>query len=136
MQRNVYFLGKQPAQQQQQFYQPTQQQNSYTPELFDDMSAYHQQPQQTTPPSSMMQPQQPHTQPAQMTFPGQELLQDPMANMATNMAMQYGQQFMPAGKEFVEKKVNTKLSSLNFEYYQSCIVITIDPDLFSSLLAG
>jgi len=108
--------GKQPPQQQQ-FYQPSQQQNSYTPELFDDMSAYNQPPQQTTPPSSMMQPNQP-MQPAQMTFPGQELLQDPnMANMATNMAMQYGQQFMPAGKEFVEKKLDHFLSVSKLKYY-------------------
>ena len=60
--------------------------------------------QQHSPPSSMMSPQQPQYQAGgatQQSFPGQDLLQDPMASMA----MQYGQSFMPAGKEFVEKKV-------------------------------
>ena len=72
------------------------------------MSSSHQS-QDVSPPSSMMAPQQPH-QPTptgqsaaspQMMFPGQDLLSNPMANVA----MQYGQSFMPAGKEFVEKKV-------------------------------
>lgn len=53
-----------------------------------------QQPQQPTPTGqSAASPQ--------MMFPGQDLLSNPMANVA----MQYGQSFMPAGKEFVEKKV-------------------------------
>lgn len=49
------------------------------------------------------QQQQPmtHQQQTQPQFPGQNLMNDPMASMA----MQYGSAFVPAGKEFVEKKV-------------------------------
>lgn len=98
------FLGKQPQAQQQQFY-ANQNYSSYTPELFDDMSSSHQS-QDVSPPSSMMTPQQPtptgqSAASPQMMFQGQDLLSNPMANVA----MQYGQSFMPAGKEFVEKKV-------------------------------
>lgn len=72
------------------------------------MSSSHQS-QNVSPPSSMMTPQQPQqptlsdqsTAAPQMMFPGQDLLANPMANVA----MQYGQSFMPAGKDFVEKKV-------------------------------
>ena len=42
----------------------------------------------------------------QQFYPGQEFLQNnPGANMAANMAMQYGQTFVPAAGEYVEKKV-------------------------------
>lgn len=92
---------------QQPFYQPQEQ--SYTPELFDDMS-YNQQV-----PQHHFQPQQVPSQQtgSQQMFPGQDILKDPVANMA----MQYGQSFMPAGKEFVEKKIDHFLSVSKLKYY-------------------
>ena len=72
-------MSYQETAQQQQFYQPQHQQQSFQQQ--------HQQQQQ------MNQ--------SQSEFPGQELLNDPVASMA----MQYGSAFVPAGKEFVEKKV-------------------------------
>jgi len=100
-----YIIGKQQqTHQHQQFYQPHHQASDpYKPELFDDMSSYNQMPQhqQQQPTAHNIPSQPPNQQAPQMMFPGQDLLKDPVANMA----MQYGQSFMPVGKEFVEKKV-------------------------------
>ena len=62
---------------------------SSTP-LFDDTSGY----------SDYNMAQQPETQ-QQTMFPGQTLINDPMASMA----VQYGSQMADSGKEFVGKKV-------------------------------
>lgn len=62
-------------------------------QLFDDMSGYNNEP------NMIQHPNSTHEQ--HEAFPGQPFLQDPMANMA----VQYGSKFVPAGKEFVEKKV-------------------------------
>ncbi|XP_005097008.1 protein YIF1B-B [Aplysia californica] len=46
-------------------------------------------------------------------FPGQQLLNDPMANMA----MQYGQQLAGQGKDIVNKNVEKYISSSKLKYY-------------------
>jgi len=91
-------------------------QNFGSTELFEDISTYNN-------PSMMQQPPSPYTPqpPPPQThhggqpqmFPGQQILQDPMASMA----MQYGSQFVPAGKEFVEKKLDHFLSVSKLKYY-------------------
>lgn len=67
--------------------------------------------QQPPSPYTPQPPPQPHHGGQPQMFPGQQILQDPMASMA----MQYGSQFVPAGKEFVEKKVRYSLQ------YSSCV---------------
>ena len=82
----------------------TQQQTFTSNELFNDIST----PYNTTM-SAQNFPVQPHLQqqqpesPQQPSFPGQQILND---NPMAGIAMQYGSQFVPAGKEFVEKKVD------------------------------
>ena len=67
-------------------------------QLFEDTSSYGN--------AGMFQEHDLHSQPQQSMYPGQEFLQNnPGANMAANMAMQYGQTFVPAAGEYVEKKV-------------------------------
>ena len=58
-------------------------------------------PAQNFPVQPHLQQQQPES-PQQSSFPGQQILND---NPMAGIAMQYGSQFVPAGKEFVEKKV-------------------------------
>jgi len=53
----------------------------------------------------------------QSLYPGQQFLQDPGANMAANIAMQYGQQFVPAAGEYVEKRIESFLSVSKLKYY-------------------
>lgn len=55
--------------------------------------------------------------PQQQMFPGQQFLQDPGVNMAANVAMQYGQQFVPAAGEYVEKRIESFLSISKLKYY-------------------
>jgi len=94
-------------QQQQQPYSSTQ--------LFEDTSNYND-------PRMFQQqdlsPQQPAAPSAAAAYPGQQFLQDPMAaNMAASMAMQYGQQFVPAAAEYAEKKIESFLSISKLKYY-------------------
>lgn len=74
-------------------------------QLFDDMSGYNNEP------NMIQHPNSTHEQ--HEAFPGQPFLQDPMANMA----VQYGSKFVPAGKEFVEKKIESFLSISKLKYY-------------------
>jgi len=97
--------------QQNQYYQPQMETSGYSPELFDIPQHQQQQQQQYHQPQQMMSPQPQQAQPAM--FPGQDLLKDPVASMA----MQYGQSFMPAGKEFMEKKIDHFLSVSKLKYY-------------------
>merc|ERR1712179_213755 len=77
-------------------------------QLFEDTSNYND--------PNMFQEQDLSSQ--QMMYPGQEFLQsNPGANMAANMAMQYGQQFVPAAGEYVEKKIESFLSLPKLKYY-------------------
>jgi len=79
-------------------------------QLFDDTSGYGNQNMMQQPNAAM--PQQPQSQ-QQQIFPGQQILNDPMASMA----VQYGSQFVPAGKEFVEEKIQSFLSLSKLKYY-------------------
>lgn len=88
--------------------QPPQQTEPYGgTQLFEDTSNYND--------PNMFQQQD--LSPQQPVYPGQQFLHDPAANMAANMAMQYGQQFVPAAGEFVEKKIESFLSISKLKYY-------------------
>jgi len=77
-------------------------------QLFEDTSNYNN--------PGMFQEQDLHSQ--QQQWPGQQFLQEnPGANMAANMAMQYGQTFVPAAGEYVEKKIESFLSISKLKYY-------------------
>ena len=76
--------------------QPPQQIDPYgSTQLFDDTSSY----------SDPNMFQQQDLSPQTPMYSGQHFLNDPHANIAANMAMQYGQSFVPAAGEYVEKKV-------------------------------
>merc|ERR1719495_273297 len=78
-------------------------------QLFEDTSNYNN--------PAMFQEHDLHSQ-QQQQWPGQQFLQEnPGANMAANMAMQYGQTFVPAAGEYVEKKIESFLSISKLKYY-------------------
>lgn len=97
----------------------TQQQAFASTELFDDISTYNSpmpsqnyQVQPHLPHDQTATPQQSHQQPS---FPPvQQMLND---NPMAGIAMQYGSQFVPAGKEYVEKKLDHFLSVSKLKYY-------------------
>lgn len=101
--------GQQPPQQMDPYAQDPYAQDPYRqPQLFEDTSHNYNDPNQF---------QQQDLSPQQPMFPGQQYLQDPGVNMAANMAMQYGQQFVPAAGEYVEKRIESFLSISKLKYY-------------------
>jgi len=79
-----------------------------SPQLFEDTSGYN---------DPNVFHQQDLSTPQQPMYAGQQFLQDPTTHMAANMAMQYGQQFVPAAGEYVEKKIESWLSISKLKYY-------------------
>nr|XP_002132175.1 protein YIF1B-like isoform X1 [Ciona intestinalis] len=77
------------------------------PQLFEDTS----QPNPYEVSGGTMQPGAYNLQPGM--FPGQQILNDPMANMA----MQYGQSLAGHGKEMLEKNVDKYISMSKLKYY-------------------
>ncbi|XP_047133062.1 protein YIF1B-B isoform X1 [Hydra vulgaris] len=75
-------------------------------QLFDDISVYGNDP-------ALMQQQNIGFQPQGEFYAGQQFVNDPMANAA----LHYGSQFVPAGKEFVEKKIDQFISVSKLKYY-------------------
>ncbi|XP_071791931.1 protein YIF1B-B-like isoform X1 [Asterias amurensis] len=64
-------------------------------------------------PGGNFQAQGPYGQPQPVGFPGQQLMNDPMANMA----MQYGAGLADHGKEVMEKQIDRFMSVSKLKYY-------------------
>nr|XP_054758469.1 protein YIF1B-A-like isoform X1 [Lytechinus pictus] len=92
------------------------QQQGRQPQLFDDTSTGMPPPQGVgaqPPPPGGMQENPYGGPPGPMQYPGQNLMNDPMANMA----MQYGASLADQGKDVVEKQIDRFMSVSKLKYY-------------------